>query len=96
MLACRDHEFGRTSSDPTIGSCWDANRLDLDRVGVDTNPSLHEHGNGKAIGLAAALPETAVSWNHDGLVGRVLGEPEGRGPDRGGRNGCWTLREVIR
>lgn len=32
--ACRDHEKGGTSSDPTIGACWDADRLDLIRVGI--------------------------------------------------------------
>lgn len=37
-LACRDHEKGRTSPDPTVGVCWDADRLDLDRVGKTTDP----------------------------------------------------------
>ena len=32
MLACRDHERGLTSSEPTVACCWDADRLDLDRV----------------------------------------------------------------
>ena len=32
--AIRDHNKGRTSDDPTIGTCWDADRLDLFRVGV--------------------------------------------------------------
>ena len=27
-LACRDHEKGKTSTDPTIGTCWDADRLE--------------------------------------------------------------------
>ena len=30
--ACHDHDRGRTHLDPTIGTCWDADRLDLDRV----------------------------------------------------------------
>ncbi|THF83948.1 hypothetical protein E7T09_20775 [Deinococcus sp. KSM4-11] len=32
--ACHGHELGLTSADPTIGACWDADRLDLVRVGV--------------------------------------------------------------
>jgi uncharacterized protein len=32
--ACRHHTGGRTSDDPTIGACWDADRLDLPRVGI--------------------------------------------------------------
>ena len=32
--ACRDHARGSVSADPTIGVCWDADRLDLPRVGV--------------------------------------------------------------
>jgi uncharacterized protein len=32
--AIRHHTAGRTSVDPTIGTCWDADRLDLGRVGM--------------------------------------------------------------
>ena len=32
--ACRGHERGFVSTDPTIGACWDADRLDLVRVGM--------------------------------------------------------------
>lgn len=31
--AIRHHTDGMTSDDPTIGTCWDADRLDLGRVG---------------------------------------------------------------
>ena len=31
--ACRDHSMGRLSKDVTIQVCWDADRLDLGRVG---------------------------------------------------------------
>ena len=33
-FACERHEFGHVSEDPTVGCCWDADRLDLPRVGV--------------------------------------------------------------
>jgi uncharacterized protein len=32
--ACGDHTSGLVSTDPTIGVCWDADRLDLPRVGA--------------------------------------------------------------
>lgn len=33
MIACVNHTKGFTTNDPTIGSCWDADRMDLVRVG---------------------------------------------------------------
>jgi uncharacterized protein len=33
-LAIRHHTDGETSSDTTIGTCWDADRLDLTRCGI--------------------------------------------------------------
>ncbi len=32
------HADGATSRDPTIGVCWDADRLDLPRVGIEPSP----------------------------------------------------------
>jgi len=36
--ACCDHTAGRVTSDLTIGTCWDADRLDLGRVGITPLP----------------------------------------------------------
>jgi uncharacterized protein len=33
--ACARHEEGDVTDDPTIGCCWDADRLDLPRVGIE-------------------------------------------------------------
>lgn len=33
VRACAGHEHGRVSADPTIGCCWDADRLELSRLG---------------------------------------------------------------
>jgi uncharacterized protein len=38
VLACRTHTDGATSSDPTVGVCFDADRLDLGRVGIEPAP----------------------------------------------------------
>ena len=32
--ACSKHADGLRSADPTIGTCWDADRLDLGRIGI--------------------------------------------------------------
>jgi len=32
--ACSGHTFGGIASDVTVATCWDADRLDLDRVGI--------------------------------------------------------------
>jgi len=37
-LAIRDHTAGYVHEDPTICVCWDADRLELPRVGIPTSP----------------------------------------------------------
>lgn len=53
--ACRGHELGGTSGNPTVGSCWDADRLDLVRVGVIPRAAYMS----TAAGQAAARDLTA-------------------------------------
>lgn len=38
-LACQGHTHERTHPDITIQTCWDADRLDLGRVGITPHPS---------------------------------------------------------
>jgi uncharacterized protein len=38
LEACAAHSEGERHSDPTIGACWDADRLDLGRVGIEPDP----------------------------------------------------------
>lgn len=47
--AIREHSDGKTTTDPTIGSCWDADRLDLDRIGVTPLPELMSTAHGKLL-----------------------------------------------
>ena len=37
--ACFEHTNGLVSADPTVGTCWDADRLDLPRVGIQPDPA---------------------------------------------------------
>ena len=47
QYACRWHTHGQVSSEPTIGACWDADRLDLTRLGIIPNPDLMSTEAGK-------------------------------------------------
>lgn len=38
--AMRLHNDGLTCDDPTVGTCWDADRLDLGRVGIEPDPEF--------------------------------------------------------
>ncbi|MGH7557493.1 MAG: hypothetical protein ACREMD_06900 [Gemmatimonadota bacterium] len=40
MIACRDHSEGLMEGDPTVLTCWDADRLDLGRVGIRPRAEL--------------------------------------------------------
>ena len=40
LEALRLHSDGQVSVDPTIGTCWDADRLHLPRVSIMPNPTL--------------------------------------------------------
>ena len=39
VYACQYHSDGLTEADTTVQTCWDADRLDLGRVGIKPNPS---------------------------------------------------------
>ena len=35
--ACLMHPYPMVSFDPTVGACWDADRLELPRAGIEIN-----------------------------------------------------------
>lgn len=39
VVAYRDHTNGMTHNDATVATCWDADRLDLWRVGTRSDPT---------------------------------------------------------
>lgn len=41
------HDRGFTSDDPTIGTCWDADRLELTRVGMRPDPAYFSTAEGR-------------------------------------------------
>ncbi len=50
--ACTGHTTGRTSTDPTVGVCWDADRLDLPRVGIAVSRKY----------LSTAAARSMIGW----------------------------------
>ena len=47
--ACKYHADGETTDDPTIGCCWDADRLDLPRVGIEPHRDFMSTPTGKNL-----------------------------------------------
>lgn len=65
--ACRLHTDGLTAGDATIKACWDADRLDLGRVGV--TPRAEKLCTDAARGLITWADERAVSdYEPSGLL----------------------------
>jgi len=52
--ACARHSDGEREADPTVQVCWDADRLDLGRVGIEPLPA-------RLCTAAARDPET-IAW----------------------------------
>jgi uncharacterized protein len=53
-FACRHHSDGLTDADVTVQTCWDADRLDLGRVGIRPHPSR--------LCTAAARDPALIDW----------------------------------
>ena len=68
--AMRLHSDGHTTGDPTVLACWDADRLDLARVGIQPEPQrlcTRAARDASTIGAAVRMAE--------GLARRLTGAP---------------------
>jgi uncharacterized protein len=61
MIACRDHSVGLMEGDPTVLACWDADRLDLGRVGIRPRAEL--------LCTAIARDPDVMDWAYRRSVG---------------------------
>lgn len=57
--ACRLHTDGHTEGDATLQACWDADRLDLGRVGITPRPQR----------LCTDAARELLEWSHERAVG---------------------------
>lgn len=55
--ACSRHTDGLVEGDITVQTCWDADRLDLGRVGIRPEP--------RYLCTAAAKDNQVIEWAHD-------------------------------
>ncbi|MEQ9460448.1 MAG: hypothetical protein RIG82_05810 [Phycisphaeraceae bacterium] len=53
--ACQYHTLKTHSNDPTIWACWDADRLDLGRVGITPSPRYLNTHRAKEIAWDQAV-----------------------------------------
>ena len=71
-IACARHEHGDVSTDPTIGCCWDADRLELARLnrrpiarflstGAALEPGVQQGAWQRGHGRAT-MPHLAAAW----------------------------------
>ena len=66
-FACEEHTNGGVSPDPTVGVCWDADRLNLWRVGIRPDPQLLSTQAAKSeerIALARDLQLEHFAWEN--------------------------------
>lgn len=61
VRACEGHNVGRTVEEITVCTCWDADRLDLGRVGVTPNP--------KYLCTEAAKQPEIIAWAYERSLG---------------------------
>lgn len=55
--ALHDHTNGTLSADPTIGTCWDADRLLIGRVGIVPDPRFCSTPDARRRAVAGDLPD---------------------------------------
>ena len=64
QYACRYHSDGQNTGDMTVLTCWDADRLDLGRVGITPNPLYLCTDAAKRPGNLQRAHARAVAWKH--------------------------------
>jgi uncharacterized protein len=62
VVACHGHTHERTHADPTIAACWDADRLDLPRVGIVPVPHRLCTRPARRRDVIAAAKARAEAW----------------------------------
>lgn len=60
QVACEQHTDGLTDGDVTVRTCWDADRLDLGRVGMKPHPNR--------LCTVAAKGMDTIEWAYDRSV----------------------------
>ena len=64
VYACEFHERGKVTEEPTVGSCWDSDRLDLGRVAIKPNPKL--------LSTERAKKKAVIDWAYQRSRGNEI------------------------
>ena len=59
-IACEKHTLGTTHEDITVQTCFDADRLDLGRVGIMPDPNL--------LCTSVAKQEKTINWAYENSI----------------------------
>ena len=62
VRACDQHTGGENPYDITVATCWDADRLDLPRVGIEVNPDLLCTEEAKDPEFIELCRQRALDW----------------------------------
>lgn len=49
LTACKSHTFGKVAPDSTVGTCWDSDRLEIGRVGIQPDERFMTNHEAKRI-----------------------------------------------
>ena len=60
--ACRTHSDGATTGELTVRACWDADRLDLWRVGITPDPRRLATAEARDAAVFAGAQQRATAW----------------------------------
>lgn len=63
-VACAEHTMGKTTGDVTVQTCWDADRLDLGRIGI--RPEVNY------LCTAAAKDPAMIAWAYQRGIARFV------------------------
>lgn len=75
--ACARHELGEVTNHPTIGCCWDADRLELSRLHRRPKPELPSTKAAMSPALQAAAWVRGAGQVVDPVLARDWGLPQG-------------------
>ena len=62
MEACRDHSDGHLKADITVMTCWDADRLDLGRIGIKPDPYRLCNAAARGSHILESAYERSLDW----------------------------------
>ena len=67
-IACRTHTVGKIPENETIATCWDADRLEIGRVGIQPSEKFLVNQEAKRIARESDF-DVLEHFEHSGMIG---------------------------